>query len=97
MDIEQVRRDWKARGFSCDLWTDPPGQVWSDYVHPVDELLLVVEGKLELEIAGQSIHPKTGEEVFIPAKARHTVRNAGGTTSRWLYGYRGYELSRGSS
>jgi hypothetical protein len=26
--------------------------------------------------------------VFIPARALHTVRNIGGTTARWLYGYR---------
>jgi len=29
-----------------------------------------------------------GDEVFIPAPALHTVRNVGGTTARWLYGYR---------
>ena len=32
--------------------------------------------------------PALGEEVFIPAGALHTVRNVGGTTSRWWYGYR---------
>ena len=88
MDIEQVRQDWRTRGFSCDLWTDPPGRMWKNYVHSVDELLMVVDGVLELKVAGNPIHPKSGEEVFIPAKARHTVRNVGGTTARWLYGYR---------
>ena len=27
MDKDTVARDWHARGFSCDIWTDPPGQV----------------------------------------------------------------------
>jgi len=83
----RIAADWKARGFSCDLWTDPPGQRWEDFVHDTDELVLVVEGELEFEISGVTSHPGTGEEIFIPAGAVHSVRNIGGTTARWLYGY----------
>ncbi len=88
MDISKVRSDWRARGFSCDLWIDPPGQVWKDYTHATDELLMVVEGELAVEIGGKSRRLESGGEVFIPARALHTVRNVGGTTARWLYGYR---------
>lgn len=87
-DRAQVQRDWNARGFSCGLWVDQPGQAWEDYVHEMDELLMVLEGELELEIDGRTFRPGPGEEVFIPARARHSVRNVGGTTARWLYGYR---------
>ncbi len=86
--IEQVRADWSARGFSCALWVDPPGQVWADFIHEVDELLMPVEGDIELSLANRTWRPALGEEVFIPAGAAHTVRNVGGATSRWLYGYR---------
>ena len=48
MEAWRVPTDWRQRGFSCALWTDPPGQVWADFVHPVDERLLPVEGELEL-------------------------------------------------
>ena len=84
---QEVSKDWAARGFSCALWVDPPGQRWEDFVHASDELVLVVEGELELEINGEISHPKTGEEVYIPAGAVHSVRNIGGTTAKWLYGY----------
>ncbi len=50
---------------------------------------MVLEGELELEMQGRTFRPKRGEEVLIPARARHTVRNVGGTTARWLYGYKG--------
>lgn len=86
VDRSALEREWRGRGFSCDLWIDPPGQVWTDFVHDVDELLMVVEGELEVEIEGQATRPACGEEIFIPARARHTVRNVGGTTARWLYG-----------
>jgi hypothetical protein len=62
--------------------------VWADFVHPVDELLLPVEGEIELTVQGRTWRPALGEEVFIPAGALHTVRNVGDTTSRWWYGYR---------
>jgi len=88
MNRANIENQWKSRGFSCDLWTDPPGQEWIDYVHSVDELLMLMEGELEMEMQGRRFRPKLGEEVFIPAGASHTVRNVGGTTARWLYGYK---------
>lgn len=84
----QIEREWTARGFTCGLWVDPPGQVWEDYRHPVDELLMVVEGNLEVEIEGERLHPTVGSELLIQAGARHSVRNLGRDTARWLYGYR---------
>jgi quercetin dioxygenase-like cupin family protein len=88
-DPEAVRSDWQTRGFSCGVWTDAPGQVWEDYRHAVDEVVMVLEGDVEFEIGGQVIRPAPGEELLIPAGALHTVRNIGSITSRWLYGYKG--------
>ncbi|MFZ5469804.1 MAG: cupin domain-containing protein [Myxococcota bacterium] len=88
VDRDAIARSWRERGFSCGLWVDPPGQVWTDYVHDVDELAMIVEGDVEREIDGKAHRPMPGEEVFIPARARHTVRNLGRGESRWLYGYR---------
>jgi len=88
IDQTQIARNWAQRGFSCDLWTDPPGQCWKDFVHDTDELVLVIAGQLEFEIEGETYHPGTGEELFIPSGACHSVRNIGGATARWLYGYR---------
>ena len=91
VDKEQISGDWEKRGFSCDLWTDPPGQVWEDFVHSVDEVILLVDGRIELEMEGEIIHPEPGREIFISANAMHSVRNIGGTTAHWLYGYQKYQ------
>jgi mannose-6-phosphate isomerase-like protein (cupin superfamily) len=88
VDRAKIANDWKARGFSCGLWVDPPGQVWEDYVHSTDELVMLIEGALELEMQGKILRPAIGEEVLIPANTSHTVRNIGGTTAKWLYGYK---------
>ncbi len=88
MDLEKIRTNWEARGFSCGLWVDPPGRVWADFVHDTDELVMVVAGEQEFEMDGKPIRPRIGEELLIPAKTRHTARNVGTVTSRWFYGYR---------
>jgi quercetin dioxygenase-like cupin family protein len=88
IDTRDISRDWAARGFSCDLWVDPPGQRWEGFVHAGDEVVIVLEGSVEFEIDGKTSRPAAGEEVFIPAGAVHSVRNIGDVTARWLYGYR---------
>ena len=87
-DRSEIEARWKREGFSCALWVDPPGTRWEDFTHRVDEIVMVVEGRMEFEVAGAVVHPAPGEEVLIPAGAVHSVRNLGSTTARWLYGYR---------
>ena len=86
-ELEEIKRNWSERGFSCDIWVDSPGQEWKDFVHPVDELVMLIEGEIELEFQGKTLRPTIGEEILIPAKTAHTVRNVGGVTNRWYYGY----------
>jgi quercetin dioxygenase-like cupin family protein len=87
-DPDEIAADWKSRGFSCELWTDPPGQRWEDFTHATDEVVIVLEGEMEFEIAGEIAHPQAGEELLIPAGAVHSARNIGSATARWLFGYR---------
>jgi quercetin dioxygenase-like cupin family protein len=82
-----VADDWGARGFSCGLFVDPPGREWRDYVHSMNELLTVTDGELELTVAGESFRVRPGDEVFIPRRALHSVKNVHAGETRWLYGY----------
>ena len=88
VDRQVLAADWASRGFSCELWTDPPGQRWEDFSHATDELVIVLDGEMEFEVAGEIRHPKVGEELLIPAGAVHSARNIGTSTSHWLYGYK---------
>jgi quercetin dioxygenase-like cupin family protein len=94
---EALYKEWVKKGFSCELWVDPPGQAWEDYVHEVDELVYVVEGTMEFEIGGKKQVLNPGDEAFIPARVKHSVRNIGGTTARWYYGYKAFRNLRTSS
>jgi mannose-6-phosphate isomerase-like protein (cupin superfamily) len=88
VEPKTIASNWAARGFSCDLWTDRLHQQWDDFRHATDELVIVLEGEMEFEVAGRMHHPKPGEELLIPAGTIHSARNRGQTTARWLYGYK---------
>ncbi len=87
LNREEVARSWKERGYSCDLFIDPPGREWNDFVHSTNELVTVVEGRLQLTIDGKDIIAEPGDEVFIPQGVCHSVKNIHSATTRWLYGY----------
>lgn len=82
-----VAADWQKRGYSCAQFVDPPGQRWEDFVHSCNELVMVQEGLLEMEVSGEVLQMKPGDEVFIPKNAIHSVRNIHSGISKWLYGY----------
>jgi mannose-6-phosphate isomerase-like protein (cupin superfamily) len=86
-DEAAVRLEWAERGFTCELWIDPPDQIWHDFLHDVDELVLLLEGDCQIEMGGRTLRLHTGDELLIPAGTRHTVRNCGEGPARWLHGF----------
>jgi mannose-6-phosphate isomerase-like protein (cupin superfamily) len=88
IDKEAVRTEWARRGFTCELWIDPPDQVWHDFLHDVDEMVLLLEGDCQIEMDGRTLRLTGGDELLIAAGTRHTVRNCGERPARWLHGYR---------
>ena len=87
MNQEQIKKNWESRGYSFGIFKDSPGQVWADFVHRTDELVVLAEGEIEIEIEGNSEQAPIGKEVFIPANAMHTVRNVGNKNNVWFYGH----------
>jgi len=87
LDLSALKADWQKRGYSYHEFRDPPGRVWRDFVHATNEVVTVAEGRLEVEIEGESFIAEPGDEVFIPKDAYHTVRNIGETETVWVFGY----------
>jgi mannose-6-phosphate isomerase-like protein (cupin superfamily) len=87
VDRDTVAHEWRDRGYSCHDFVDPPGRAWLDFLHDCNELLTVVEGRLELEVKGKRLSVSPGDEVFIPKGASHSVFNVHDGTTVWLYGY----------
>ncbi|MFO1153371.1 MAG: cupin domain-containing protein [Rhodospirillales bacterium] len=86
---KQVAAEWGARGYSCDAFIDPPGRAWIDFRHRSNELVTVIEGRLEITVNGERIEAMPGDEILIARGSLHSVRNVDAGTTRWLYGYDG--------
>ncbi len=65
---ELIKQNWNSRGYSFGVFRDPPGQVWADFVHRTDELVVLAEGELKGETEGKAERFQIGQMVFIPAK-----------------------------
>ena len=62
MDSDQIKEDWNSRGYSFGVFRNPPGQVWADFVHQTDELVVLAKGEIEVKIEGKLHKPKIGEK-----------------------------------
>jgi quercetin dioxygenase-like cupin family protein len=87
VDRNAVASDWAARGYSCQTFTDPPGQEWNDFVHRSNEVVTVVEGRLWMRVGADTCEAGPGDEVFIPRNTKHSVKNIHGGRTLWLFGY----------
>ena len=54
-----------------------PGQASPRHTHPGEEIIYVLEGTLEYEIAGKVTRVKPGDVLFVPAGTPHLARNPG--------------------
>ena len=65
-----------------------PGAATGKHTHPGEEIGYVLEGKVQITIAG---HPpavfKQGDAIFVPAGAVHEGKNVGTTAARILSTY----------
>lgn len=80
-----VRTDYPE--FSFDVFRDPPGQVWADFVHDRDEFVVVADGQIEIAVGAERMICTPGHLVLIPAGTPHTLRTAPESGSVWYYGY----------
>ncbi|CTQ53275.1 Cupin domain protein [Roseibium album] len=85
VSAETIKADFK--GFSFGTFRDPFGQIWRDFVHDTDEFVVVAEGEMEIEVAGETTLCFPGDLVRIPAHANHTLHTLSEGGSVWHYGY----------
>ena len=50
----KIKKNWDSRKYTLGIFKDPPGQVWADFVHKTDELVVLAEGEIEIEREGKS-------------------------------------------
>jgi quercetin dioxygenase-like cupin family protein len=65
-----------------------PGAAFGKHSHPGEEIVYVIEGRLEYQLEGQGpVTLGAGEVLFIPAGAVHAARNVGSVNGAELATY----------
>ena len=59
-----------------------PGASFPRHTHPGEEIIYVLTGTLEYEVAGKPVTLKGGDVLFVPAGTVHAARNVGDTSRR---------------
>lgn len=54
-----------------------PGASFPRHTHPGEEIIYVIEGSLEYEVAGKPVTVNAGGVLFVPAGTIHEARNVG--------------------
>jgi quercetin dioxygenase-like cupin family protein len=54
-----------------------PGASFPRHKHPGEEIIYVLEGTLEYEVAGNPVTLKAGDVLFVPNGTVHAARNVG--------------------
>src|SRR5215213_4351627 len=54
-----------------------PGASFPRHTHPGEEIIYVIEGTLEYEVAGKPVTLKAGDVLFVPTGTVHSAKNVG--------------------
>lgn len=64
-----------------------PGASFPRHKHPGEEIIYVLAGTLEYEVAGKAVTLKAGDALFVPYGTVHAARNVGSTPAAELATY----------
>ncbi|MDA0368349.1 MAG: cupin domain-containing protein [Proteobacteria bacterium] len=62
----------------------PPGIDGPLHSHDRDEVLIMLEGALQVEANGGTIELLASDAALLPAKTTHQLRNAGAADAQWM-------------
>lgn len=72
---EAIKNRMLREGFTIiNEYDDPPNEVFPDHDHSGDQLLVVIKGSMEVTMNGKTSVLKPGDDVFFPAKVRHSAK-----------------------
>lgn len=64
-----------------------PGAYFPSHTHPGEEIIYVLSGTIEYEVAGKLVTVKSGDVLFVPNGVAHAARNVGNTPASELATY----------
>lgn len=78
VDHGEVSRDWHERGYSSAAWRPAAADRRPGQTYERDALIVVVQGRLDIQMHGADYVLEPGDELFIPKGAPFAVRPGNG-------------------
>jgi quercetin dioxygenase-like cupin family protein len=70
-----IRERLMQEGYSLiNKYNDSPNEIFPDHDHPGDQLLVVLEGSIEIVMDGKTSVLRSGDEMFFPARRMHSAK-----------------------
>ena len=72
-DEKAVLASLRTAGWDPIPITDPPGFVYPPHRHMAAKLLVILDGSMEVAVAGEVRHCRPGDQLVIPGEVEHAA------------------------
>jgi quercetin dioxygenase-like cupin family protein len=83
---KRLRQVLENEGYSVFEWTDAPGTAYEPHEHDDDQSHWIINGALQLTVAGETYTLQAGDRDFLPAYTTHAAFVPGEKPVRYLIG-----------
>lgn len=70
---QEIARRVAEAGFDPIRIADPPGYVYPPHTHAETKLLAILRGDMQVEVEGQRLHARAGDQLIIPGSRVHAA------------------------
>lgn len=82
--LEDLKKILAGEGLASELYSDVPGTKYGRHKHDFDDFVVIVAGKMQLEIEGHKWLMKPGDRLNIPANTPHWAQVVGREEVKYL-------------
>ncbi len=75
MNIDAYEEQLREEGFDdVYIWQDGPNKEYPDHTHPTITAHIILEGDMDVTMAGKTEHYKPGDRFDVPAHTIHAAK-----------------------
>lgn len=72
-DVNALKKQLQSEGFDAYQWTGRPGGAYLNYIHAQDEVVCVLSGSADVEVADAHGTAEPGDRIDVLANTYHSL------------------------
>ncbi len=88
--LEQINKWFENEGLEPRKIVINPKEVFEDIRNPFDDVMMIAEGQLILNIAGNKLLLREGDKIVIPSNTKHTKETSGDAVCIYVSALKAY-------